>query len=242
MSGTLDDYISNNKAIFLSEINKEVSSILNLHLSKCLLHEVNLIDEELYNEISLHAYAYHQCISTLAHKIMFSFSKNKPEDSEGVKNVYEKEYIPRAWQFIKEQFLKKFDKKLNKQFYSELPNFADYVSFKYLSYFLPKSKLPKLRKPKKFTWESIWGLNKETKADFDFILNTAEFTKYKINKKQKRKKGYDNFCEWCKKKITRSNAIVVKTKLRNVFVCSKKCADAARVSLKRNEYLKTRFL
>lgn len=234
----LTNAIVTNRDILTRKLQEETSSILDLHLPDCVINN-NLSPQQLYNELSLHAYAYHRAIRPLAKTIMrLLYQRSLPNGPDVADDILEKTYIPVAKKLIKRNFIEQFGNHLNNSFYNQLPYLADYTGAKYLSNYLPIEKLPKLRKPRVNKWVSIWGLNKKVVSEFEFILNTSEFTKYINGKRQKREKGYGQFCEWCNEEFDLLSARTIKTELDHIFVCSKRCSDAARNSWKRHHYLK----
>lgn len=191
-----------------------------------------LVSPKSYKEIGLHAYIYKQLVPTLARKLFKHDQKSKEIDSDVIRELIKTTYKPRAKSFIIKKFHQNYDKLLNTNFYKYLNTEATYSEIKYLSYFLPKNVTPKRRKTRVV-------MSIQDKLEFEYVRNTSIFTKYINGKRQKRNDGYDQLCQWCKKIKLKFNYVkVVHVGRENIFVCSKKCADAARNYWMRHGHLK----
>ncbi|HLC51647.1 MAG TPA: hypothetical protein VJI98_00200 [Candidatus Nanoarchaeia archaeon] len=186
----LTNYIASNKNTFQQKLQEEVSSVLDLHLPECVIDSNNLSAQHLYNELSLHSYAYHRAVWPLANTIMsLAYQGFLPNESEVINEVLEGTYIPKAWEIIISKFDKLYGNRINSTFYKQLPDVADYTGIKYLSDFLLVDRLPKIRKPRED--------NKRNKLERGFILMASESTIYDkgvLIKKPDR--GYHQYCQW----------------------------------------------
>lgn len=249
----LNNLIVTNRDILIQKLQKQVCSFLDLHLPECVVAN-NLSPQQLYSELSLHAYAYFIATKPLAKTIMSLLYKNSLPNDDVVDEILEKTYIPKAKKIIRDQFNSLFSNKVDDILYEQLP--ANYTGIKYLQYFLPSDKLPRVRKPYQLS---------ELTMDELFIVRASELTIYNRGKLIKKpKRGYGQYCQWerCKDKTefvsvynqkAFSNSLnlatgcglyylkngqvlpirVVRFNEQVFFVCSKKCYDALLISLKR---------
>lgn len=189
----LTNLIVGNGDILTQKLQEEVSSFLDLHLPECFLNRNDLSVNQIYNELSLHAYALHMVKSAYAKRIMdlyYSLHKGQiPDDPDTVRGLFDDTYLPLSERLIKERFGEVSNSYLNDGFYNQLPTLADYTGIRYLAKFLPSDRLPKIRKPR-------MG-NKRSRIEIEFIKEASDSTIYDRGVLVKRSnRGYSQYCQW----------------------------------------------